>query len=232
MSFPAGKENLSSEIETSFPSTRSWASSFRRTQLMLGWWGIVLIVGGILHNNYASPKAWGMGAILWVWFGLTVLGLVGTYFLNSASLSSGMLWVWAVVLTLGMLITLLLIYPLNNGGKPIVAVAWHAFFLLGYLLTGYYMDRRLWLLAGWELAILLVTLLLSGSPATTPIVTPAPKDDDGYSYHMLILNARIFADQVLGIDLSKNLGLNLGVSSGVPLLIAALPFWKERYGKN
>lgn len=183
------------------PKVGSWFTSFRRTQLAFGLWGIILIAGGLLQSNYS--KAWGLTTILWVWAGLTVLGLAGTYLLNRYFLNSGMLVAWLGLMIIGFALTLWLVYGLNLSGQLIIVVMWHAVLIVGYFVTGLYLDRRVWLLAGWEALVILVTLLLTST-----------------------------STQIFGIDLSKGLSFNFGLSTGVPLLIAALPFWKERYAHN
>ena len=137
---------------------------------------------------------------------------------------------------IGFALTLWLFYGLNLSGQIIIPIMWHAVLMTGYLITGLYMDRRIWWLAGWEALVIIATLLLSSNSSASPVVTPTPtpkSSDSDYSYyHGLVIDARIFAGQFLGIDLSKNLSFNFGLSSGIPLLIAALPFWKERYAQH
>ncbi len=213
-----------------------WASSFHRTQLAMGWWGILLIAGGILHNAFSGAKALGVGGMLLVWVGLTVLGLVGNYLLNNNVISSGMATTWSGLVVLGFISTLVLVYGFNVTGAP-VSVVWHTVFALGYLVTGYYMDKRWWALAVWELLVAVLTLvfgviLVETNPPETP-KTPTVNDYDDYNvYGLLAIDARVLAVQFLGIDLSKTVGLTLGLTSGIPLLISALPFWKEPYAKN
>lgn len=186
----------------------SWASGFRRTQLSLGLWGLILITGGLLHNVYA--RAWGMEVMLGVWAGLTLLGLSGSYWLAREMLDSGMLFVWGATMTLGFLLTLALIYLIGSGGRTYISAGWHLVFAVGYLITGYTMDRRLWWLAGWELLWAIVMLFLLN-------VWPAPPAGQGTRSSSNEFNIR------------NNQGLILGLSSGLPLLLAALPLWKERY---
>lgn len=221
---------------------QNWASSFRRTQWMLGLWGLIMIVGGILHNNFASSRAWGVGVMLLVWLGLVVAGVVGTYLLTPEMMPSGMLFLWVGVMVLAFGLTLVLVYPLSSTGVP-VSVVWHLAFALGYLGTGYYMDRRLWWLAGWEVlvALVMIGLGLANNPATTTPAptpggptTPAAPDSD-YTYNILTINARLVLMQVVeiaGFQPLRNQGLLLGLTSGIPMLLAALPFWEERYGRS
>lgn len=173
-------------------------NTFRRIQLALGVWGGLLIGGGWLHNSYAGAKAWGLPALLLIWLGLTLVGLVTLYWLQPAVLRSGLLFVWAVLPLLGLFLTWLIVYPLNNQGREFVSTLWAALFALGYGISGYYMDRRLWWLAGWE--VLVGVFMLTG-------VGFGVLSDDSQIY--------------------KNLGLTFGLSSGLPLLLAALPVWKR-----
>ncbi len=233
---PARPGKPSSETH---PLRRTWASSFRRTQLMLGLWGLLVIAGGMLHNSFGAspPKGWGTSGLLLVWLGLTVLGLLGMQFLTPESLNSGQLLVWGVVLIVAAGLTLFLIYGLNSRGYPI-AIIWHLAFATGYLAAGYWMDRRLWLLAGWEIAVAIVMLLFGlgvladGSQATSLPKSPPDDDDDNYIYRFLAFDPRTVVMQVLGFTPRNDQGLVFGLSSGIPLLLAALPFWKERYGKS
>jgi hypothetical protein len=142
-----------------------------------------------------------MDTMLWVWVGLNLVGLVGTYLLAGEFLASGMLFIWSLVTIIPFLFTWLILYPLNKGGAELVSPLWHVAFAIGYGLTAYYMDRRWWWVAGWEFLVGLIMLLI-----TTKVI-PAP-------------------------DLMKNQGLLLGLTSGIPLLLAALPFWKERYSRT
>src|SRR5438045_3588997 len=174
MSQTTSEDNPSQELNSIQPlKARSWFTSFRRTQLAFGWWGIILITAGLLHNNYS--KIWGITAILWIWAGLTILGLVGSYLLNRYFLNSGMLVAWAGLLIIGFALTLWLIYGLNLPGQLIISITWHAILMIGYLVTGLYLDRRVWILASWEALVILATLWLTSTSI-----------------------------QILGIDLSKN----------------------------
>jgi hypothetical protein len=170
-------------------------SSFRRIQLAFGWWGILILVGGWLHNTYAT--AWGTPAILWIWVGLMALGLLGNYLLTPEVLSSGMLFIWIITVIVAFFLTWLIIYPLATAGKDWISFLWHAAFAIAYAVNGYYMDRRIWWLAGWE--------VLAG---------------------LFILLVRL--NIIVAPDVAKNQGIALALSTGIPLLIAALPVWKER----
>lgn len=178
-----------------FSTGRAWASGFRRTQLALGWWGALLLAGGWLHNSNA--RAWGSAAMLLVWVGIMLAGLVGAYLIARDMLASGMLFIWIIGLTLAFLLTWLILFPLNRNGAQLISSIWHLAFAVGYALNGYYMDRRLFWLAGWEALLAIFMLLVNFQVISWP-------------------------------DLSNNQGLAFGLGSGVPLLIAALPIWKER----
>ena len=173
-------------------------NAFRRIQLALGVWGVILIGGGWLHNNYSAPKAWGLPILLVIWLGLTLVGTVALYWLQPTVLRSGLLFVWAGLALLGLFLTWLIVYPFNNVGREFVSALWHALFALGYIISAYYMDRRLWWLAGWEVLVGLFILV-------------------GVGFGVLSDDSQIY----------KNLGLTFGLSSGLPLLIAALPVWKR-----
>jgi hypothetical protein len=199
MSQTTSEDNSHQEISNvALPKARAWFTSFRRIQLAFGVWGILMIIGGLLQSNYS--KTWGIATILWIWAGLTVLGLIFTYLLDHYFLNSGMLVSWATLMILGLALTFWLVLGFNLSGQLIMPIIWYAILLVGYFVTGLYLDRRVWILAGWEALVIIMTLLLTST-----------------------------STQILGIDLSKNLSLNFGLSSGIPLLIAALPFWKERY---
>jgi hypothetical protein len=171
-------------------------SGFRRIQLVCGLWGLILIVGGILHTNLNS---WGSLGLLAIWSGLTIGGLVGSWLIAPEILPSGMLFFWAVVSFLPLLITGLILFPLNQNGAQLIIPLWHLAFAVGYLTTGYFMDRRLWWLAGWEIIVLIFSVL--------------------FNYRMIELG-----------EVRISIGITFGLTSGIPLLIAALPVWGEQYG--
>jgi|GEM_PF-2181298 len=187
---------MTSSTITSITKSQRTLSGFRRIQLTLALWGAIILLGGWLHNSYA--KSWGSIAILLVWGGLALVGIIGSWLFSPAMVNSSSLFIWAALVGIGFLATWLIIFPLNMAGIQAISTIWHASFALGYLVTGYFMDRRLWLLALWELvwAVFMFALVM-----LTLFTIP---------------------------DLSNNLGLTLGLSSGIPLLIAALPIWKEQ----
>jgi hypothetical protein len=192
---------MASSTMNSITKRQSAISSFRRIQLTFALWGVILIAGGWLHNNYGSSKAWGTPAILLVWAGLSLIGILGSWRLSPAILSSSSLFIWTALIAVGFLATWLIIFPFNMEWRPSTSAIWHACFATGYLITGYFMDRRLWLLALWELALVV------------------------FMYTLVVLG--LFSIP----NISSNLGLTLGLASGIPLLIAALPVWKERNHK-
>ncbi len=91
----------------------SGVSSFRRTQLALALWGVLLIGGGWLHNHFGYSRAWDTATVMWMWLGVTGLGLAGSYLLNRDFLNSGMLWLWGIALLLAFAITWLFTFPLG-----------------------------------------------------------------------------------------------------------------------
>ncbi len=171
-------------------------NGFRRIQLTLALWGVLMLVGGWLHNTNA--KAWGVTAMLLIWLGLTLLGFIGAQLAAPEFMASGFLFRWVLVLILPFFLTWLIYFPLQGKPYDYVSSIWHWAFALGYFFVGYGMDRRFWWLAGWEIFC---------------------------GLFMLLLNLDLF-----DLDLiSKNQGIALGFSSGLALLLAALPTWKERY---
>ena len=188
---------------------RSWAASFRRIQMALAVWGILILVVGWLHNTYAGQ--WGFNAMLLIWLGLSVVGLGVTYGLAPEFLSAGMLFWWLLLLGLAFIGNLLTVYVFTPNGSLYNSSLWHFILAVGYFVVGYFMDRRWWWLSGWEVvvAVMMAWLLLdnTGRTATTAL-------------------------QINGFVLTKNLGLLFGLTAGLPLLIAALPVWKETYGKS
>lgn len=174
---------------------KSWASSFRRIQIALGFWGVLLLVAGWLHN--ANARAWGSVAILLMWAGIMVLGLVGTYLITNEALASGMFFIWIFVVALAFGLSWLIIFPLGGNGSQLLAPIWHSAFVGGYVVNGYFMDRRLFWLAGWEAVVLVFMLLVNFKVLLLPNIT-------------------------------GNQGLVFGLTGGLPLIIAALPIWKER----
>ena len=187
---------------------KTWASGFRRLQLALAWWGVLLLVGGWLHNTYST--ALGQPLTLSMWLVITVLGFTGNYLLAPAISSSGAGFMWGIALLLGFAATLVVFYPLKNGPWPALSVTWHLAFALGYLQNGYFSDRRLWWLAGWEILMALLMVYVATNPPST-------------SANPLKIGNFLFY---------SNQGLLLGLTSGIPLLIAALPFWRETYSRG
>lgn len=159
-----------------------------------------MLVGGWLHDTNVASHTWDITTTLLFWFGLNALGFVVSYFIAREFLASGMIFIWALIIGLAFLITWLMVYPLNiDKYYEKLPILWHFAFALAYLVNGYFMDRRLYWLAGWEaLWGVLATLL---------------------AFKVIVLS-----------DISTHPALVLGLSSGIPLLVAALPFWKERYG--
>lgn len=195
MTISVNKRNNKGGSGNSFYSKLYRISSFRRIQLAFGWWGILMLVGGWLHNTYATP--WGTPALLWMWAGLMASGLIGNYLLTPEVLNSGMLFIWILMVAIAFFLTWLIIYPLATTGKDWISFLWHVAFAVGYTVNGYYMDRRIWWLAGWE--------ILAG---------------------LFILLVRL--NVIVAPDVAKNQGIALALTTGIPLLIAALPIWKER----
>lgn len=180
----------------------NWASSFRRIQLVFGWWGLIVVLGGWLVDTNVSARTWDISAVLWFWFGLNALGFIGSYLIAREFLASGMLFIWAVIIGLAFLLTWIIIFSLKiEQYYEKLPIVWHLAFALAYLVNGYYMDRRLWWLAGWEALWGLFAALLALKILTLAAIT---------SHGNLVL----------------------GLSSGIPLLLAVLPIWKERYGNS
>jgi hypothetical protein len=204
-------------------------SSFRRVQLVLGWWGILLILGGLLH----SPAGRSLGAygMLLMWLGLTVVGVLGSQVIAPEMLDSGMHFVWIALLLLGTLVTLFFLlvgWQGNLTGRVWILVIWQIAVAAGYALTAVYMDKRFWLLVGWTIAVAIFVLVLpdvarTANP-TPPRLTPTPSSD-GYNYSLGMIT--LLQAQASGFDIKRNLGLFYGLVNGIPLIIAALPFWKE-----
>ncbi len=208
-----------------------WASSFRRTQLVFALWGVIMLVGGLLHQNYS--RSWGIPITLLGWLGLTILGVVGSYLLTPAFLNSGMLTVWLALLVVGFLLTALFALSLNLTGPP-VAIIWNLIFLIGYTIIGYFMDRRLWLLAGWTLLVTLA-LIFFGLTSTTPAPattasTPAASSPYGDydEYSAPPATPVTTPATATPFQFRSNQALILAFTSAIPLLLVALPFWKER----
>jgi hypothetical protein len=125
-------------------------------------------------------------------------------------------FIWGFVILLGFIITLIVFYPLGNGPWPALSVTWHLAFALGYFLNGYFSDRRLWWLSAWELFMALVMIYVAYNPSSpsNPLSVGAnPLRIGDFSFY-------------------SNQGLLLGLTSGIPLIIAALPFWRERYSRG
>ncbi len=194
---------------------RNWASGFRRLQIALTWWGVLIVAGGWLHNSFSS--GWSNVVMLLMWLGITALGFAGTCLLAPAFINSGVIFMWGVVIALGFLVTLLVLYPLKGGPWPALSVSWHLAFALGYLLNGYFSDRRLWWLAAWEMLMALLMLYVAYNPP------PDPTNPLSSGAHPIFLGS---------FNFYYNQGLLLGLTSGIPLLIAALPFWRENYNRG
>ncbi len=171
--------------------------SFRRIQLAMLVWGLILITGGFLHNNFGSSKAWGAAIMFSVWVGLMIVGILANYLIAPGFLNSSSIFIWLSLLAVGFGITWLILFPLNMEGKLYISSIWHLVFAVSYFLTGYYFDRRFFWLTLWEISWALIM------------------------YLMLVPKVMVIT------EISTNQGYTLGFSSGIPLLICALPFWKE-----
>jgi hypothetical protein len=201
--------------DSAIENKRNWASGFRRLQIALAWWGTLILLGGWLHNSFSL--AWGNVLMLLMWLGITALGFAGNYLLASAFVNSGVAFMWGGVITLGFLVTLLVLYPLGGKPWPALSVTWHLAFALGYLLNGYFSDRRLWRLSAWELLMALLMLYVAYNPS------PDPTNPLSSGAHPIFLGS---------FNFYYNQGLLLGLTTGIPLLIAALPFWRENYSRG
>jgi len=215
MSNPVSGNSQNIPASNLFSYKRTLASGFRRLQMALGWWGVLLLVGGWLHNTYSS--AWGQPLTLVLWLSITILGFGGNFLLAPALVSSGMGFLWGSVILLGLVITLIVFYPLGNGPWPALSVTWHLVFALGYSLNGYFSDRRLWRLSAWEVFMALVMVYVAYNPP------PNPNNPLSSGANPLRIGDFTFY---------SNQGLLLGLTSGIPLIIAALPFWHERYSRG
>lgn len=215
----------------------SGLNSFRRMQLGLAWWGILLIGAGILHNTYS--RDWSRLVTYGMWFAMLLLGLLGTYLLNSEILASGMLLAWGGLSLFGLLCTVILMIPFNLSNQPDgrvwISLFWHLLLAAGYALTARYMDKRWWFLVAWEVLAGLSLLFLLGGAASLPNPNPnVPENPNPYNYSYGMINFDLLWVQVQNndFDLKRNLGLLFGLSSGLPLLLAALPFWKNSYDRS
>jgi hypothetical protein len=137
--------------------------------------------------------------MLGIWSGLALIGLVGSWFLTPEILPSGMFFLWVVVSILPLILTWVILFPLNLSVSQLIIPMWHLFFALAYYVTGYYVDKRWWWLASWETVLVVAALLLN--------------------YNVIRVG-----------EIKLGGGLTFGLTSGIPLLIAALPVWSERYG--
>lgn len=145
-------------------ANKGQARFFRRTQFVLVLWGVLLVAGGFLHNS--NGKSWGATTLFFMWLGLALFGLFVTYLVQPLLLNSGMLSLWSGIIVIGLLITWAAIFPFNiyshsSYGGSYIATLWHSLFMLGYIIIGYYMDRRFWFLALWEALVAVVMLLIS-----------------------------------------------------------------------
>lgn len=189
---------------------KSWLSGFHRLQLSMAAWGVLLLVGGWLHNTNSQP--WGPGLTLVMWLIIGGLGFAVNYWLTPAFLSSGVIFMWATVIVVGFVISWVVRFPLNDQQFwPSLSAVWHLVFASGYLINGYFSDKRLWWLAGWEVLMAILMAYVGLNPPPPAGNTP------------LMLGQFTFY---------SNQGLLLGLTSGIPLLIAALPIWKEKFSRG
>lgn len=175
-----------------------WRSNrFRLTQLMVGWWGLLILGAGELNEITYSPSEtnpWSM----WLWYGMAVLGFAGSLFLAPQMLDSGMLFLWLGIVVSGFILNWAFIYLLKF--KPVdiyLLLLWLLILGSGCIITGYFMDRRFFLVAGWY-------FLMAGTVLILALINGQLPDP---------------------IDEHEN--LFFGLLTGLPLLLAALPFWKE-----
>lgn len=185
-------------------------SGFQRLQLSLAAWGGLLLLGGWLHNTNSQP--WGPGLTLLMWVIIGGVGFALNYWLAPAFLSSGVMFMWGIVIVLGLVISWVVRFPLADQQIwPALSVSWHLVFAVGYFMNGYFSDKRLWWLAGWEVLAAIFMAFVATNPPPPAGNTP------------LMLGQFMFY---------SNQGLMLGLTSGIPLLIAALPIWKEKYSRG
>ena len=179
-------------------------TSFRRIQWVATVWAVLLIIAGFLHSPI--NKAWGEDVAMIMWLIMALIGLYAMFRIAPEALSSGMLYVWGGLLVLAFIGQALLLHAFD--GDSYSSTLWHFALAIGYLLIGIYMDRRWWWLFGWELlmTVLIMWLAIDNSNRATPLQ---------------------FGDFIP----ARNYGWLFGLTSGIPLLIASLPFWKERYSR-
>jgi hypothetical protein len=178
--------------------TVSPSGSFTRLKLTFGWWGLILIIGGFINILYEATDDRNNAAMLGIWLGLSVVGIIGMYLLSPRCLDSGSLFTWGLLIVLGLGVSWAVLFPLAvDDGYEYLSTLWHILFAGGYLLTGYFMDRRFWWIAAWETLVALFML-------STVFINPLYEATEHY------------------------LNLIFGLTSGIPLLVAALPIWQEK----
>jgi hypothetical protein len=169
-----------------------------KASFIMGVWGLVLVLGGVIN------QWWGLNVdnTLWLWAGVTVLGLVAQF----AGLMKG-LWLnmaaWLIVLVLGWGFTFY-VTKFDNGAHADLygdlPGVWLILLGLAYGATAFQVDKRFFIIAAIHLVF--------GA--------------------LLELSYR----QIMPVSFLDSYSVVLfGLVSGLPLIIAALPFWYAKATK-
>jgi hypothetical protein len=166
-----------------------------KISFLLAGWGLLIFLGGII-NQWFNLSA---DFILWIWAGVTILGLVA----QLISMVRGMelnLGIWIALIIVGWLFTYYVVK--FDGGAHIdlfgdLSGVWLILLGLGYIATAFQVDKRFLIVAGLHLAVGVLMELSSRRVISIEIF-------DTYS-------AFIF-----------------GLVGGLPLFVAALPVWFAR----
>lgn len=166
-----------------------------KVSFLLAGWGLLIVLGGII-NQWFNLSA---DFILWIWAGVTILGLAA----QLISMVRGMelnLGIWIALIIMGWLFTFYVVK--FDGGAHIdlfgdLSGVWLILLGLGYIATAFQVDKRFLIVAGLHLAVGALMELSSRRVISIEIF-------DTYS-------ALIF-----------------GLVGGLPLMVAALPVWFAR----
>jgi hypothetical protein len=119
-----------------------------KIMLILGTWGIAILIGGIVQQNMKDPTP---TQILIMWAIVTAVGLVG----QALGLCRGLEWnftIWVVAIGLAWAFTLFVfqIYQPKSDSDPILYLdlgpVWLGLIGIALLVTGFQVNRIFWLL--------------------------------------------------------------------------------------
>lgn len=166
-----------------------------KISFLLAGWGLLILLGGII-NQWFNLSA---DFILWLWAGVTILGLAAQLISMVKGLELN-LTIWIILIIIGWSFTFYVI-KFDNGAHidlfGDLTGVWLLLLGLGYIATAFQVDKRWLIVAGLHLAVGALVELSSRRVVSIEFI-------DTFS-------ALIF-----------------GLVGGLPLIVAAFPVWFEK----